>query len=202
MRRDYAHNNLGALYEKEGRYSLAQKFFRQALTLNPQEKLFQENLFRVLRERSILYRILRWPDAWFRSFVDLWKVRFKKSRILSFLVLIFVIKLSPVFAVIFGSAFLIWVFYLFPFIRLYEWLNAYAPHEILGIKTLKSAKIYDPRRWKRSYRILLFTVANLFYFTTHAFLLIRHPPLYGGLLCIEVLIYLFYFFIITIFFKK
>ncbi len=57
----YVHNNVGVARLQLEDYALAEESFRKALSLDPTEKIFRNNLYVVLKHRSILYRLLCLP---------------------------------------------------------------------------------------------------------------------------------------------
>ena len=100
------------------RYEEAEDSARQALMLDPQNGWYRKTLYSILKRRSLIYRILRWPGdlvrqgfAWIdRSSWTFWII----------LCLLGVGSRLLIFLLVLG---VVWLTCFFPVLKLYEWMT-------------------------------------------------------------------------------
>jgi hypothetical protein len=96
----------------------AEEAARTALSLDPEDDAFRGTLYDVLKRRSIVYRVLRWPgDVVGKGFglIDrlpwwLW-------------ILLCVVGIGSRFFLLLLAAGLVWLVFVYPVLKLYEWLS-------------------------------------------------------------------------------
>jgi hypothetical protein len=151
---DAALHNIGVVYFNELRdYRSAERHFRGALAISPDEKLYQRNLARALRRQDPVSRALYAPWHFFAATLELvgsaWERRWP-----FFLAL-------PVLPVVFAVTFLVavfWAIFLWPPAAFYEFLTRTDTMAAAG-SIAPDASRRSPLRWPRAARLALFLAA-------------------------------------------
>lgn len=147
------HNNLGVYHLNVDRdYGRAADCFRHALSLNPTDKLAQNNLRLALREYDPVYKVLRWPLS-LASGVPVGRGRKGQTR-----------RVTPVaFGAAFGGAFLLVVgaclVFCFPLLKGYERLTLDDLQRQYGAPGTRRGGPLGFWRWPRWVRTALYLTA-------------------------------------------
>jgi tetratricopeptide (TPR) repeat protein len=151
------HNNIGVYYmDVDRNYPAAEECFRRALMFNPSLKMAQKNLFQVLRQRDLLYRVLSFPRrllgglAWNRSDRGLTT----RLGLLLFWVTIGR-ALLPVVA--------FWLVFIVPLMKGYEYLTLGDIRAKAGVPGARRGGIFGFRRWPFGVRFGVFVALSVLF---------------------------------------
>jgi tetratricopeptide (TPR) repeat protein len=146
------HNNIGVQYLGLKDYKKAEEFFRRALFFNPADKLFRRNLFRALKQRDVVYRVLCAPkDLLFQLLRGFREVR--QRSILLYILLIPILVF--VFRFVVGGLAL-WFALVWPMTKVYEYLTIGDIRAQAGEVGARRGGFLGYRKWSLKLRLGLF----------------------------------------------
>ncbi len=156
---DSAHFGLGALYFDDKKdWDQAEKHFRKAIELDPEDKGYQKTLIRVLRRKDPVLKLLWLPFAPIRWLINLVNWTWEKKWPLIFMIFLFKY-------VIVAGLFLALIFFVFfwPIAKAYEYLRLADFHKKAGMLRLYSGPMARLHQSPFALRMGLFCAFILFF---------------------------------------
>lgn len=148
-----AHNNLGLYYlNRRKDYQQAEACFRSALALYPSSKMARSNLFKTIRHRDRIYRLLCAPrDFLYGLFKDFGNRRGINTVVGMLGVLLWIIFLRFVL-----GALMFWFALVWPMVKVYEYLIVGDIRAKAGEAAARRGGIWGYRKWSLKLRMVLF----------------------------------------------
>jgi tetratricopeptide (TPR) repeat protein len=188
----YAYNNLGVEYLRVGRSAKAEEYFRKALRLAPEVKRFRENLHVILRNRFLLYRLLRGPGDLLVRLMRLFEREWGLASLVVGAPLAFIwlyreqYYMPPQLVLLVPLAlWVIWLVIFWPLIKMFEWLTLSDLRLAAGeVDPYRSP--WDLRRWPRWVRFPLFLLVVIGVWTGLTFALMSKTMRISALVVVGV----------------
>lgn len=152
------HNNIGVYHlNVDKNYAAAEECFRRALFFDPSLKIARTNLFKTIKHRDMVYRVMCAPkDLIFQCFnVIRQNLRQRKLYILLYILTI------PVWIFIFRfllAGLALWFLFVWPMVRVYQYLTIGDIKAQAGEIGARKGGLFGYRRWPLHLRLSLFGV--------------------------------------------